>query len=64
MSEHVYCAQVDGIFELRADERPRRLVPGSAARLVTDLAATPKRLLWVVDAGAEKLEVRELALGR
>ncbi len=62
VSNHVYCAQVDGLFELRADERPRRLVPGSAARVVSDVAATPKRLLWIVDAGADKLEVRELAL--
>ena len=64
VSAHVYCAQVEGLFELRADERPRRLVPGSLARVVTDLAATPKRLLWIVDAGADKLEVRELALTR
>jgi len=64
VSAHVYCAQVDGLYELRADERPRRLVPGSIARVVTDLAATPKRLLWIVDAGADKLEVRDLALTR
>jgi len=62
VSAHVYCAQVEGLFELRADERPRRLVPGGPARLVTDLAATPKRLLWIVDAGPDRLEVRELAL--
>ena len=62
VSEHIYCAQPDGIFELRPDERPRRLVSGNAQRLVTDLAATPKRLLWIVDAGADKLEVRALAL--
>jgi hypothetical protein len=64
VSAHVYCAQVEGLFELRADERPRRLVPGSIARVVTDLAATPKRLLWILDAGADRLEVRELALSR
>jgi hypothetical protein len=62
VSVHVYCAQVDGIFELRAGERPRRLVPGSMARVVTELAATPTRLLWVVDAGADKLELLELPL--
>ena len=44
VSAHVYCAQVEGIFELRAGERPRRLVPGSIARVVTELAATPTRL--------------------
>jgi len=64
VSTHVYCAQVEGLFELRAEERPHRLVPGSIARVVTDLAATPKRLLWILDAGADKLEVRDLALTR
>lgn len=64
VSEHIYCAQPDGIFELRPDERPRRLVSGDTQRLVTDLAATPKRLLWIVDAGADKLEIRALVLPR
>jgi hypothetical protein len=64
VSAYVYCAQVEGIFELRPDERPRRLVPGGAGRMVTDLAATPRRLLWIVDAGPDRLEVRELALAR
>jgi hypothetical protein len=59
---HIYCAQPEGIFQLRPDERPRRLVSGDAQRPVTDLAVTPKRLLWIVDAGADKLEVRALAL--
>jgi hypothetical protein len=63
VSAYVYCAQVEGIFQLRPDERPRRLVPGSTSRLVTDLAATPKRVLWLVDAGPDKLELRELVLG-
>jgi len=62
VSAHVYCAQVEGIFELRDGERPRRLVPGSVARVVTELAATPTRLLWVADAGADKLELLELPL--
>jgi hypothetical protein len=62
VSEHVYCAQVEGIFELRAGERPRRLVPGSTGRLVTDLAAGAGRLIWVVDAGPDRLEVHTLAL--
>jgi hypothetical protein len=64
VSAHVYCAQVDGIFELRLDERPRRIVVGNAGALATDLAATPKRLFWVVDAGADRLEVRSIELRR
>jgi hypothetical protein len=59
---HVYCAQVEGIFELRLDERPRRLVAGGVHQMVTELAATAKRLLWVVDAGADRLEVRAIDL--
>jgi hypothetical protein len=31
-------------------------------RLITDLAAGPHRVVWVVDAGADRLEVRSLAL--
>jgi hypothetical protein len=62
VSTHVYCAQVEGLFELRDGERPRRLVPGSAQHMITELSATPKRVLWVVDAGADRLEVRELSL--
>jgi hypothetical protein len=62
MAENIYCAQVDGIFELGPDPPPRRLVPGSPARLVTDLAVGPKRLYWIVDAGADKLEVQSLPL--
>jgi hypothetical protein len=62
VAKYVTCVQPEGIFELRPDERPRRLVPGSTARLVTEIAATPKRLLWVVDAGADKLELRALPL--
>ncbi len=57
VAERVYCAQVEGIFELQADARPRRLVPGSIERLVTDIAASSSRLLWIVDAGADRLEV-------
>ena len=62
--EHIYCAQPDGIFELRPDERPRRLVPGSTERPVHQFAASATRLLWVVDAGPDRLEVRALALPR
>jgi len=64
VAEHVYCAQVEGIFELRTGERPRRLVPGSAQRLVTDIAVGATHLTWIVDAGPDKLEVRALPLPR
>jgi hypothetical protein len=63
VTDRIYCAQVEGIFELRPDEPPRRLVPGSTVRLVTELAATATHLYWIVDAGPEQLELRSLALG-
>jgi hypothetical protein len=63
VARHVYCARPEGIFELAAGAPPRQLVTGRGVeRPVTDLAATATRLLWVVDAGPDRLEVRELAL--
>jgi hypothetical protein len=46
----VYCANVDGVFELRSQGEPRRLVdePG---QVVTALAATSSRLAFVSDVG-------------
>jgi hypothetical protein len=58
----VYCGSVEGLFVLQPDAPPRRLVGGAMDRLITDLAAGPHRVVWVVDAGADRLEVRSLAL--
>jgi hypothetical protein len=60
--EHVYCAQVEGISELREGAPPRRLVTGTPGGPVTALAANASHLVWVSDAGADKLEVKALAL--
>jgi hypothetical protein len=56
--EHVYCAQVDGIFELRAGALPRRLVPARLGTPITALAVNERHVAFVTDAGADKLEVK------
>jgi hypothetical protein len=60
VAQNIYCAQVEGIFELRPDAAPRRLAPGSPASPVADIAIGPGHLYWLVDAGPERLEVRAL----
>jgi hypothetical protein len=60
--DHVYCAQLEGIFELRQDERPRLLSAERTRGPVTDLAANATHVAWVSDVGAERLEVHVLAL--
>jgi hypothetical protein len=56
--EHVYCAQVEGIFELRSGARPRRLVPAHLGAPITSLAVNARHVAFVTEAGAERLEVK------
>lgn len=56
--DHVYCAQVEGISEIREKTAPVRLVQGTAGGPVAALAANARYVAWVADVGAEKLEVR------
>lgn len=58
----VYCSHPEGIFVLAPDEPPRRLLPGNLARPVTDIAAGPRTLYWIVDDGTDHLQVRSLPL--
>jgi hypothetical protein len=60
--EHVYCAQLEGIFELRQNERPLLLSSERTRGPVIDLAANRTHVAWLSEAGAERLEVRSLAL--
>lgn len=62
--EHVYCAQVEGISEIREGQAPKRLVEGTAGGPVAALAANSRYVAWVSDAGADRLEVKAIALGR
>lgn len=63
VAERVYCANVEGIFELVPHGRPRPLVELTRGGTVTDLAANATHVFWVSDAGADKLSVHALALG-
>jgi hypothetical protein len=62
VAARVFCANVQGVFQLEPGTRPRQLVALEEGRAVTELAASPSRLFWVVDAGAEKLDVGALEL--
>jgi hypothetical protein len=62
LTDTVYCSQPDGIFALRPDEPPLRLLAGTLTRPVTDIAAGPRTLYWIVDDGAERLQVKALPL--
>jgi hypothetical protein len=60
VAERVYCANVEGIFELVPDGRPRPLVTLGLGATVSDLAADGRRLFWVADAGPDKLVVNAI----
>jgi hypothetical protein len=62
--DHVYCAQVEGISEIREGQAPVRLVEGTAGGPVAALAANARHVAWVADAGADKLEVKAIPLHR
>jgi hypothetical protein len=64
VAEQVYCANVQGIFELVPGARPRPLVTLSKGGAVTDLAANASHLYWIGDAGADKLQVSAVALAQ
>jgi hypothetical protein len=61
VADAVYCAQ-EGLYELRLDTPPRRLLPGNLTRPVTTMAVGPKALYWVADDGADRLVVKALPL--
>lgn len=58
----VYCANVEGIFELVPGTRPRGLVKLAKNRFATSLAATASHLYWVNDAGPDELQVNSVPL--
>jgi hypothetical protein len=60
VAKKVYCANVEGIFELVPGARPLALVKLAKNRFATDLAATATDLYWVSDAGPDKLQVSSL----
>ena len=63
VAERVYCANVEGIFELVPEGPPRPLVKLGQGRTVTELGASSHRLFWIRDAGPDRLVVETLSLG-
>ena len=59
--EQVYCAQVEGLVEVRGKGRPARLLAPNSRGLITALAASPKAIAWLSDAGENQLTVKWLA---
>lgn len=62
VSEHVYCAQVEGLVEVSGAGRPPRLLAANARGLITSIAASSSAVAWISDAGPEGLTVRWLKL--
>jgi hypothetical protein len=64
VSGSVFCARVEGVFELAPDEPPRQLAAGGPRSLITDIAATPRHVAWVSEAGTDRLEVHVIERSR
>jgi hypothetical protein len=60
VSGNVFCARVEGLFELAPDEPPRALGIRGLRTPVTALAATPRHVAWINEAGENRLEVHAL----
>lgn len=66
VATNVYCSTMEGIFELSATEQPRQVVPASR-QLITNVAATSQRLVFITDAGGQgqdQLAVYGVPLGK
>lgn len=63
LSERIHCGQVEGLVQLplEAPYQPRLLTPGRNT-LITAIAANSKQVVWVIDAGPDKLAVRALPI--
>jgi len=60
VADRVFCAQMQGVFEISPTSGLPRLVSPSVASSITTIAADRNRIAWVNDVGAEKLEVKLL----
>jgi hypothetical protein len=64
LAARIYCVQVEGLFELpmKAPYKPRLLTPPGRSPTITAMTADSKRVVFVIDAGADKLAVYSLPL--
>lgn len=62
VAERIYCASVEGPFEISEQTpTPRRLAP-EGGRTLTALAAGPGRVAWIREEGAEALAVETVSV--
>lgn len=53
----VFCARVEGVFEVAEEQPVRAVTPNGVRGAITALAATAHHVAWVTDAGDDRLEV-------
>jgi hypothetical protein len=62
VSEHAFCAQVGGLFDIPSSGNAPRFLATERDGPITALAATDDRVFWIAERGADQLVVRSLAL--
>ena len=64
VAARIYCVQVEGLFELpmKPPYKPRLLTPPGRSPTITAMTADSTRVVFVIDAGADKLAVYSLPL--
>jgi hypothetical protein len=60
VADRVFCAQVEGLFELSPTGGPPKLVHPNIASTITAIGVDQDRIVWVRDVGREKLDVKLL----
>jgi hypothetical protein len=61
-AERLYCAQLQGLYELLDRGRPARLLSESGRAPVAALVASRTYVAWLSDVGPDQLELKTLAL--
>jgi hypothetical protein len=59
--EKVYCAQVQGLFEILGEGRAPRLLQQTAGKSITNIAVDANRVVWLSDIGPDQLTVNLLS---
>jgi hypothetical protein len=57
----VYCARVEGLFVVSAQTRTARPLTWARRETITLIRAAPRRVVWIADAGPDRLVVETLS---
>jgi hypothetical protein len=60
VAEKIYCAQVQGLFEVTKDTHRMTLLTRGSRRLITSIVANSKFVAWLSDVGPNKLALMTL----